>query len=312
MKYYFLVFLLAVFLSACGQATPAVKPGETATAVVLTADTEATVALAPIATPTTETTEGQDMGPKPPHWDRIEYFSKIQKRVLEITDGLGVEEISFLGDYLQNCSVLFPVALGGEVIKSASGNCAVVVVTEAEAREYPENWGYFWNSNSFANFDPQSGAFSIRMEGTGDEELSLDYLAAVMLHEAVHAHQVNICAFGNYQCKALIEAEAYTIEFVVMDFLASKKSPNYQEFMAKRSAKLYASYVKGDVEFPDYSNSGWVREYFDSKSQRQDRLWDSVHFLKQYQDMLVRKYGGIEGSKRFEAFLSDLYRQGAI
>ena len=307
MKYYYLLMAIIVVLNSCGQAAPSVqKP--TATAVVATA----LVAPTPIGAPTTSTTSAsEDMGPKPPHWDRVEYFSKIQIRIKEITDELGVEEISYLGDFLQKCMILFPVALGGEVIKPASGNCAVVIVTEAEAREYPENWGYFWNSNSFANYDPTSGAFSLRMEGAGGEELSLDYLAAVMLHEAVHAFQYR-CAFGNYECKAKVEAEAYTIEFVVMDFLASKKNPNYQDFLQKKSAKLYASYVKGDVEFPDYSNSEWVREYFDSNSQRQDRLWDSVHFLKQYQDMLVRKYGGIEGSQRFELFLTDLYKQGAI
>jgi len=270
----------------------------------------------PIPIPTI-TKESLDFGPVGPDQDRIDYAQSIIKRADALIAELDVSEIYIFSEYLNTCSIWKPEGEGGVVIRSnPNGACQLVVWKDGDKSPYLQDMmSEDLRSAHFAFYDHQYDMIVIRMLPDNPEnKLSLDYLALVLVHEAVHALFDDKECF-TLECRASNEAYAYQVEFLLLDILGNKKGPGYSQTLQEYAETEGPAYeATGKIGFPDYvKDSKYMKWYFESDSDLQDQLWLSVFWLRSYWGMFMYIRPDITAADiSFQAFLREMYGSGSM
>jgi hypothetical protein len=259
-------------------------------------------------------------GPVGPDQDRIDYAQSIINRASELTQELNVAEVTSVTDFLQLCSIWAPVDQGMINIFSVGEDVCQIVVLKDEDRNLQSFEGYFnqsgVRSESIGVYDYQNDVIIIRMlPDSPENKLSLDFLALVMVHEAIHKLVRPDCTgLTQFACRASREAIAYQVEFLLLDLLGNNKAPDYFPTLQATAQKMGPLYEEsGEVFFPDYEKSSDLRRFFDSESKLQDDLWLSVYWLRGYWEMYMFLRGDMPSADiSFQAFLQHLYESGVM
>lgn len=258
-----------------------------------------------------------DFGPVGPDQDRIDYAQSIIKRADALIAELDVPELNIFSEYLKKCSIWKPEGEGGVVIRSnPNGACQLVVWKDGDKSTYlQDKMSEDLKSTHFAFYDRQNEIIIIRMFSDNPEnKLSLDYLAIVLVHEAVHALFDDKECF-TLECHANNEARAYQVEFLLLDMLGNKKGPGYGQTLQEYAETEGPAYeATGKIGFPDYvKDSKYMKWYFESESDLQDQLWLSVFWLRSYWEMYMYIRPDITAADiSFQAFLREMYGSGSM
>ena len=275
-----------------------------------------------VVKPTPKVTEIADFGPVGPDQDRIDYAQSIVNRAAELTQELNVAEVTSVTNFLQLCGIWKPAEQGILNIYPVEEDVCNIVVLKDEDQKFESFKSYFVEgegvrSENFAVYDYYNNLIIIRMlPETTEYKLSLDYLALVMVHEAVHnLVQPDCTGLAQMACRASREAVAYQAEFLLLDLLGNKKAPDSYfptlQATAQKMGPLYEA--SGEVFFPDYEKSSDLRRFFDSESKLQDDLWLSVYWLRGYWEIYMFLRGDMPSADiSFQALLQYLYENGAM
>ncbi len=265
----------------------------------------------------TITKESIDFGPVGPDQDRVDYAQSIIKRADSLIAELDVPELNIFSEYLNRCSIWKPEGEGGANISPISDEaCRLVVWKEGDKSPYLQDMmSEDLKSAHFAFYDHLNEMIVIRMLPNNPEnKLSLDFLAIVLVHEAVHALFDDKECF-TLECRASNEAYAYQVEFLLLDILGNKKNPGYGPTLQKAAETMAPAYeATGKVVFPNYEkDSKNMKMYFESDSDLQDQLWLSVFWLRSYWQMYIYLREDMPSADiSFQAFLKEMYGSGSM
>ncbi len=212
MKNYFLVFLLAGFLSACGQAAPAQKQVPTATALA-------------VPTPTAPAV-GEVFGPvAPPSEDFVSLTSDNFVHEMErIIEGVSKFEPE-IGSYLKNCEIGVANDSNYDLKKEGDGQTCLILFVPQELTHKPALQEYRKPQNPTAAFTVAAARdlFNDGYPFIFFSEFSLDLKSwvRVVAHEGFHMVQIKKgldCSVNGEACTSLEEeVKAFQLEFRIME-----------------------------------------------------------------------------------------------
>lgn len=246
--------------------------------------------------------------------NRLKRLKNVLSLVKEMAKGLNHPMTSKISQLLLECSIIVPNKEIVEYIRKSQSNPIAVLPLVGEDRlNYPHLDGFFEilersGASASAYYSPEIQTIVIVFKHWQSDE----YLASVLMHEAIHALQDSEAR--NLDELATKEVAAYLVHFEIMDYIG-EKNPRYK--IAIREEGLWAlGLYKATGKYPglDYSEAKRIRRFFQSTTSEQDKAWYTLWWFRRNFEMFIfLNEGNLEkASEDFRMFYKDVYSNSMI
>lgn len=246
--------------------------------------------------------------------DRLKRLKNVLIIVKEMAKGLNHPITSKISQLLLECSILVPNKDIVEYIKKSQSNAfAVLLLVDEDRVNYPHLKGFFQllepsgaSASALFSFDIQTIVVVFKRSHSDE------YLASVLMHEAVHALQNSKAR--NLDELSQNELGAYLVHFEIMDYIG-EKNPRYKIALKEEGVWALGLY-KATGKYPglDYSEAKRIRRFFQSATRDQDNAWYTLWWFRRNFEMFVLlNEGNLEkAAKDFRLFLKHVYSNSMI
>jgi hypothetical protein len=237
---------------------------------------------------------------------RIKALKLVLNRVREICGDLDFE-IGHLGNLLLKANIGVPCEEGFEIIKNSNSPLTILVLVD-EDKKYP-HFNHFFGAglkgraSAAALYDSNYQMILVNVS-----KVSVDYLASVLIHEAVH-NQQEPASVGDLEGLSRNELGAHLIHFIVLDYLG-EKNPRYY-IALKEEAEWAASFYQTHNHPPGFAyeeEAKRVRRFFQSDTKNQDYYWYTLWWMRRTYEMFYILYqnNDVKASHEFRKVLKDV------
>ena len=246
--------------------------------------------------------------------ERLKRLKNVLSLVKEMAKGLNHPMTSKISQLLLESSVLVPNKEIVEYIKKSQSNpFAVLPLVDKDRLTYPHLDGFFEilersGASASAYYSSEIQTIVLVLKHWQSDE----YLASVLMHEAVHALQNSEAR--NLDELATKEVGAYLVHFEIMDYIG-EKNPRYK--IAVKEEGIWAlGLYKATGKYPglDYSEAKRIRRFFQSTTREQDKTWYTLWwFRRNFEMFIILNEGDLEkASEDFRLFYKDVYSNSMI